>query len=192
MTAFSTCSWRAIWHLDDTCWRSKRRPAVRPLARITGCCGPRALRGRARCGPGHGATEAWSLGVSGCAGARRVLRATHPLESPVVAVAGIAQPEQFFQMLTEAGYEIARTGLRRPSSLSLSGYRADCRRRSGLVGRHRCDDGEGCCSSGGSRELTFACFAVPMGPRLMAGRGSRPRSGRARTRGSWRETRSNT
>jgi tetraacyldisaccharide 4'-kinase len=38
-----------------------------------------------------------------------VLQATHPLESPVVAVAGIAQPAQFFQMLQEAGYEIART-----------------------------------------------------------------------------------
>jgi tetraacyldisaccharide 4'-kinase len=54
-------------------------------------------------------TEAWNLGVSACAGARRVLQATHPIESPVVAVAGIAQPAQFFQMLQESGYEIART-----------------------------------------------------------------------------------
>jgi tetraacyldisaccharide 4'-kinase len=54
-------------------------------------------------------SEAWNLGVSACAGARRVLQATPAIESPVVAVAGIAQPAQFFQMLQEAGYEIART-----------------------------------------------------------------------------------
>lgn len=54
-------------------------------------------------------TEAWSLGVSGCAAARRVLQATHPVDSPVVAVAGIAQPDQFFAMLADAEYTIART-----------------------------------------------------------------------------------
>jgi tetraacyldisaccharide 4'-kinase len=53
--------------------------------------------------------EAWQLGVSACAGARRVLEATRSLESPVVAVAGIAQPAQFFRMLHDAGYAIART-----------------------------------------------------------------------------------
>jgi tetraacyldisaccharide 4'-kinase len=53
--------------------------------------------------------EAWTLGISGCAGGRRVLQATHPIETPVVAVAGIAQPAQFFRMLEAAGYEIART-----------------------------------------------------------------------------------
>jgi tetraacyldisaccharide 4'-kinase len=53
--------------------------------------------------------EAWTLGVSGFAAARRVLQATHPVEAPIVAVAGIAQPAQFFRMLTEAGYEIVRT-----------------------------------------------------------------------------------
>lgn len=54
-------------------------------------------------------TEAWTLGVSACAGARRVLLATPAIDSPIVAVAGIAQPDQFFQMLAAAGYQIART-----------------------------------------------------------------------------------
>jgi len=54
-------------------------------------------------------TEAWSLGVSACAGARRVLQKTPAIDSPIVAVAGIAQPDQFFQMLKEAGYQIGRS-----------------------------------------------------------------------------------
>ena len=41
-------------------------------------------------------TEAWSLGVSACAGARRVLQNTPAIDAPIVAVAGIAQPDQFF------------------------------------------------------------------------------------------------
>ena len=129
-------------------------------------------------------TEAWSLGVSACAGARRVLQATHPVESPVVAVAGIAQPEQFFQMLTEAGYEIARTlafadhhpyrspdiariaaAVRDSSAATVVTTEKDVVRLTGL----------------GS--LPFGCFAVPMGLEIDGWEGLEGLDrGRARTR----------
>ena len=72
-------------------------------------------------------TEAWALGVSQSLGARRVLStygasgasgernaagadgAGGAEGTPRVAVAGIAQPERFFEMLREAGYPVAAT-----------------------------------------------------------------------------------
>jgi tetraacyldisaccharide 4'-kinase len=58
--------------------------------------------------------EAWELGVSQSLAARRVIEPAATIESadlgaasaPVVAVAGIARPEQFFDMLVEAGYHV--------------------------------------------------------------------------------------
>ena len=61
-------------------------------------------------------TEAWELGISGFASARRRLRPAparpaaplppvSPL-SPAIAVAGIGNPQQFFDMLRDAGYRV--------------------------------------------------------------------------------------
>ncbi|MEW6321712.1 MAG: tetraacyldisaccharide 4'-kinase [Acidobacteriota bacterium] len=57
--------------------------------------------------------EAWTLGVSQSLGARRVLGAPRPAgrvpDGPVVAFAGIGQPQQFFDGLRDAGWTVART-----------------------------------------------------------------------------------
>jgi len=53
--------------------------------------------------------EAWTLGVSQAAAARRVLNVTEHPDGPVVAVAGIAHPTDFFAMLADAGFRLART-----------------------------------------------------------------------------------
>jgi tetraacyldisaccharide 4'-kinase len=108
-------------------------------------------------------SEAWSLGVSGCAGARRVLQATHPLDSPVVAVAGIGQPAQFFEMLSEAGYEVARTLVfadHHPYGRQDVARIADAVRDTGAVTVVTTEkDGVRLAPLG---PLPFACFAVPM------------------------------
>jgi tetraacyldisaccharide 4'-kinase len=63
-------------------------------------------------------TEAWELGISGFAAARRRLdRPGAPAApflpvsslSPAVAVAGIGRPRQFFDMLRDAGYPLQTT-----------------------------------------------------------------------------------
>ena len=56
-------------------------------------------------------TEAWALGVSGCRRcAAACCRPMHPAATRrCVAVAGIGHPAQFFEMLSEAGYDVART-----------------------------------------------------------------------------------
>ncbi|HUE85999.1 MAG TPA: tetraacyldisaccharide 4'-kinase, partial [Vicinamibacterales bacterium] len=60
-------------------------------------------------------TEAWELGISGFASARRRLagggRGDTPVShlSPVFAVAGIGEPDQFFGLLRDAGYQLAGT-----------------------------------------------------------------------------------
>ena len=61
-------------------------------------------------------SEAWELGVSQFAAARRILTgargasgATDPTSAPVFAVAGIGAPEQFFVMLRDAGFVVAGT-----------------------------------------------------------------------------------
>ena len=54
-------------------------------------------------------TEAWELGISQFAAARRRLAVAgggHDT-GPVLAVAGIGKPDQYFSMLREAGYEVA-------------------------------------------------------------------------------------
>lgn len=58
--------------------------------------------------------EAWELGISQCAAARRRLTVPAAAATPdtlgrVVAVAGIGKPVQFFAMLREARYDVART-----------------------------------------------------------------------------------
>lgn len=69
--------------------------------------------------------EAWALGVSLAVGARRVIltprvggegadgagraESAASANGAVLAVAGIAHPDQFFQMLVDAGYRVART-----------------------------------------------------------------------------------
>jgi tetraacyldisaccharide 4'-kinase len=54
-------------------------------------------------------TEAWALGISqGCSGRRRLKKPVEAAGGPI-AVAGIADPEQFFRMLTEAGYNVAHS-----------------------------------------------------------------------------------
>jgi len=57
--------------------------------------------------------EAWELGISQFAAARRriapVTEDAGASTRQVVAVAGIARPEQFFEMLGAAGYQVART-----------------------------------------------------------------------------------
>jgi tetraacyldisaccharide 4'-kinase len=53
-------------------------------------------------------SEAWTLGVSQAVGATRVLP-LNPTAPPVMAVAGIADPGQFFDSLRLAGWQVART-----------------------------------------------------------------------------------
>jgi tetraacyldisaccharide 4'-kinase len=60
--------------------------------------------------------EAWTLGISQSVAARRVLgepirngEARAPAEAARLAVAGLANPEQFFAMLRGAGHPIAKT-----------------------------------------------------------------------------------
>lgn len=53
-------------------------------------------------------TEAWELGISQFAAARRTIPPPSS-DAPVFAVAGIARPETFFSMLTDAGYRVAGT-----------------------------------------------------------------------------------
>lgn len=56
-------------------------------------------------------TVAWTLGVSQTVGATKKLAAAGAIgaigAAPVVAVAGIARPEQFFEMLRGEGYQVA-------------------------------------------------------------------------------------
>jgi tetraacyldisaccharide 4'-kinase len=54
-------------------------------------------------------TEAWELGVSGFASARRRVAAPSARSAPGVAVAGIGAPHQFFSMLRDAGYRVETT-----------------------------------------------------------------------------------
>jgi len=65
-------------------------------------------------------SEAWALGISQAVAARRMLAGAGvagaisasgagSAEGAVVAVAGIAQPQQFFQLLRDSGYSIAET-----------------------------------------------------------------------------------
>ncbi len=51
-------------------------------------------------------SEAWTLGVSQAVGATRVLLGT-PADQPVVAIAGIADADQFFASLEQAGWSLA-------------------------------------------------------------------------------------
>jgi tetraacyldisaccharide 4'-kinase len=53
--------------------------------------------------------EAWSLGISQAAAARRVVPPADAPGIPAVAIAGIAQPTRFFESLHAAGYAIAAT-----------------------------------------------------------------------------------
>jgi tetraacyldisaccharide 4'-kinase len=53
-------------------------------------------------------SEAWALGISQSCGARRVVSAPDT-PAPAVAVAGIANPDQFFEGLKAAGWNLART-----------------------------------------------------------------------------------
>jgi tetraacyldisaccharide 4'-kinase len=78
--------------------------------------------------PATAKAEAWTLGVSqGCSGRRKIKKRQDPVGAEgaegaggaegapgvdnhaVIVVAGIADPGQFFQMLTEAGYNVARS-----------------------------------------------------------------------------------
>jgi tetraacyldisaccharide 4'-kinase len=55
-------------------------------------------------------TEAWELGISAFSAARRrITFASAAAAGPAVAVAGIAQPEQFFAMLRDAGVPLRAT-----------------------------------------------------------------------------------
>ena len=53
-------------------------------------------------------SEAWALGVSQSVGATRLLQ-LNATPVPVVAAAGIAHPEQFFDSLRSAGWQVVRT-----------------------------------------------------------------------------------
>ena len=53
-------------------------------------------------------SEAWTLGISQSVAAQRRLANAHT-DTPAVAVAGIANPDKFFQMLREAGHNVAAT-----------------------------------------------------------------------------------
>ena len=65
---------------------------------------------------GAAASEAWTLGISQSCGARRTLGAPIPVrepgagsrepDQPVVAVAGIANPQRFIQSLKDAGWNV--------------------------------------------------------------------------------------
>jgi tetraacyldisaccharide 4'-kinase len=52
-------------------------------------------------------SEAWTLGISQAVGATRLLR-LNPTAPDVIAIAGIADPEQFFDSLRLAGWQVAR------------------------------------------------------------------------------------
>jgi tetraacyldisaccharide 4'-kinase len=54
-------------------------------------------------------TEAWTLGISQHVVARRIVEPPPPGVGPAVAVAGIANPAQFFDALASAGWPISRT-----------------------------------------------------------------------------------
>jgi tetraacyldisaccharide 4'-kinase len=55
-------------------------------------------------------SEAWELGISQFAAARRVLGAPGaPSAAAVIAVAGVGMPERFFELLRESGFNIAGT-----------------------------------------------------------------------------------
>jgi tetraacyldisaccharide 4'-kinase len=51
--------------------------------------------------------EAWALGISQAVGARRVIDA--PANSPVFAIAGIGNPDQFLESLRSAGVDVRGT-----------------------------------------------------------------------------------
>jgi tetraacyldisaccharide 4'-kinase len=59
--------------------------------------------------PDSARTEAWELGISAFATARRKIAAPNASGAPGVAVAGIGDPARFFDMLRDAGYRVEAT-----------------------------------------------------------------------------------
>ncbi|HXG88953.1 MAG TPA: tetraacyldisaccharide 4'-kinase [Vicinamibacterales bacterium] len=53
--------------------------------------------------------EAWALGISQAVAARRTIASSPAPDQPVIAIAGIGDPSQFFAMLTAAGYAVRDT-----------------------------------------------------------------------------------
>ncbi|MBA3270996.1 MAG: tetraacyldisaccharide 4'-kinase [Acidobacteria bacterium] len=52
--------------------------------------------------------EAWTLGISQAAAARRVIPAAS-VSTPVFAICGLGKPQQFFSLLRDGGYQVAGT-----------------------------------------------------------------------------------